>query len=144
MADANVNPEAPEKIDTPEDESKNTVENEKTADDLPFSMEDEKMADVNPGTPEKTNTPEDKMKIVWEEEKMGEQHGVHSKQSLNELSCVVCTDVYKQPQLLHCMHTFCSHCIQQSICHQGSVLIMAFISSVFNFNFCHTNEPYSC
>ena len=76
------------------------------------------MADINPentDTPEDKNakTVEDERTCTTEDEKMGEQHEVHSKQSLNELSCVVCTDVYKQPQLLHCMHTFCSHCIQQ-------------------------------
>jgi len=33
----------------------------------------------------------------------------------DEFLCVVCTDVYKKPTLLHCMHTFCRGCIDELV-----------------------------
>ena len=119
-------------------EHTNTLEDENTD-----AMEDERISTLEGST---CCTQEDEKMDTPEEEKMTE---VCSKQSLNELSCVVCTDVYKQPQLLHCMHTFCSHCIQQLTSKQDGRLtvicpvcrfvtkvwveIISFISFVFNF-----------
>ena len=33
--------------------------------------------------------------------------------SPDELSCAICTDIYKDPKLLHCMHSFCGACIEK-------------------------------
>ena len=33
----------------------------------------------------------------------------------DEFSCVVCAEVYKNPTLLHCMHTFCGKCIEKLV-----------------------------
>ncbi|XP_063056047.1 nuclear factor 7, brain-like [Engraulis encrasicolus] len=37
-----------------------------------------------------------------------------------ELCCPVCTDIYTDPVLLSCSHTFCKSCIQRSWASQGS------------------------
>lgn len=36
-------------------------------------------------------------------------------QSPDELSCAVCTDLFKNPKLLHCMHSFCEDCIDKMV-----------------------------
>ena len=36
-------------------------------------------------------------------------------QSPDELSCAVCTDLFKNPKLLHCMHSFCGECIDKMV-----------------------------
>ena len=33
----------------------------------------------------------------------------------DEFTCVVCAEVYKNPTLLQCMHTFCSGCIDKLV-----------------------------
>ncbi|XP_063056048.1 zinc-binding protein A33-like [Engraulis encrasicolus] len=37
-----------------------------------------------------------------------------------ELCCPVCTDIYTDPVLLSCSHTFCKSCVQRSWASQGS------------------------
>ena len=39
----------------------------------------------------------------------------YMSQSPDELSCAVCTDMFKNPKLLHCMHSFCEECIDKMV-----------------------------
>ena len=39
-------------------------------------------------------------------------------QSPDDLSCAVCTDIYTEPKLLHCMHSFCGACIEKMVMRQ--------------------------
>ena len=36
-----------------------------------------------------------------------------------ELECAICMEIYKQPQMLECMHTFCGGCIDKMMKHNG-------------------------
>ena len=36
-----------------------------------------------------------------------------------ELECAICMEIYKQPKLLECMHTFCGGCIEKMMKHNG-------------------------
>ena len=37
----------------------------------------------------------------------------------DELECAICMEIYKQPKLLECMHTFCGGCIDKMMTHNG-------------------------
>merc|ERR1711962_1558951 len=56
---------------------------------------------------------------VEEGKKVGEATLVESP-TTDELICAICTDIYQEPKLLHCVHTFCGKCIEQLTQHQNN------------------------